>query len=118
MAKLNTLNWHEKQKQINTFYEAGVAYHISFEVRDSFFKHHREDITIPFFSKNIFTEREAAILYIPTFIKELITDGSLPENVIKNNQLDETLINPFVRSVNIAAIKAEKIEAEGRLDLV
>ena len=64
---------------------------------------HKERMGYTFYSPNVFLDPDSAVKYMPTFIKELISEGTLPQEVIKDGQIDyskiETTVAPCILSV-------------------
>lgn len=58
---------------------------------------HTENITYPFYSQNIFIDENDAVKFLSEFIKQLVKDGSLPKDAIKeDNTVNEEVIKTAV----------------------
>ena len=66
---------------------------------------HKETMGYPFYSPNVYLDPDSAVKYMPTFIKELISEGTIPEDVIKDGQIDYTKIETTVAPCILSAIE-------------
>lgn len=66
---------------------------------------HKERMGYTFYSPNVFLDPDSAVKYMPTFIKELISEGTIPEDVIKDGQIDYTKIETTVAPCILSAIE-------------
>ena len=67
---------------------------------------HRERMGYTFYSPNVFLDPDSAVKYMPTFIKELISEGTLPQEVIKDGQIDNSKIETTLAPCILSAIEA------------
>jgi hypothetical protein len=68
----------------------------------------------PLYSQEIFTTQTDAINYIPYFIKLLITQEKLPQEVIKeNNTINEDLIKTAIVPLNVSFLERKLDEFKG-----
>ena len=66
---------------------------------------HKERMGYTFYSPNVFLDPDSAVKYMPTFIKELISEGTIPEDVIKDGQIDYTKVETTVAPCILSAIE-------------
>jgi len=96
-------------------WQPAIALKYKFIEHVGLFKNSPQELAIPFFSDKIFVDKESAALFFPKFIKDLIAEGSLPSDVInQNNELNEDVVQPFIRQVAIIAIEQEKLTYDSR----
>lgn len=67
---------------------------------------HKERMGYTFYSPNVFLDPDSAVKYMSTFIKELISEGTLPKEVIKDGQIDYSMIETTVAPCILSAIEA------------
>lgn len=67
---------------------------------------HKERMGYTFYSPNVFLDPDSAVKYMSTFIKELISEGTLPQEVIKEGQIDYSMIETTVAPCILSAIEA------------
>jgi hypothetical protein len=62
----------------------------------------------PFYSKEIFTVQTDAINYIPYFIRQLISDGRLPTEVINEDKsINDNLIKPAIVPLEVVFLERD-----------
>lgn len=67
--------------------------------------------SVTFYSPHVFLDPDMVTKYFPTFIKELIADGTLPERVItKDNKIDYSIIETTVAPCILSAIELDEEE--------
>lgn len=87
MAGFKTKNFDEPD-----YYQPVIFYNQPINV-----KFHKEQITYPFYSSNIFLSDGDAVKFLPDFIRKLIKDGNLPKDVVKeDNTIDETKVKTAI----------------------
>lgn len=64
-----------------------------------------QNFVFPYYSENVFMSPKEAENYAPSFIKELIDKNKLPKEVIKENKLDDNLVQVCTVPLNLATLE-------------
>lgn len=73
---------------------------------------HKESIPFTFYSRKVCGSKDAAAHYIPYFIKDLIKDGSLPNDVINaDSSVNQNLIKTMVQKLDYIVIEKDTSNA-------
>ena len=74
----------------------------------------KQRFIFPFYSKEIFMSQQEAEQFLPFFIKELIKEGKIPEEVIKEDRsVDDDKIKFAITTLIISTLEQEKTEFRG-----
>lgn len=85
------------------FYQVRVIYNQ--QIKTGLFK--KTSVPFEFAAPMINQTKQEAIGYASYYIHELIKDGSLPDEVIKFNQIDENLIRIRIDTLNVAMMEKD-----------
>lgn len=93
------------QRLHTQYYQVKVIYNNT--IKTGLFN--RKTVSVPFeFSAPMINQtKQEAIGYAPYFIRELIDDGSLPQNAIFNNQINENVIRVRIDTLEIALMEKD-----------
>lgn len=83
-------------------YQAVVFYKKEIKV-----KFHKEILSYPFYSNVVFQEPAEATKYLSTFIRDMVSNGDLPKDAIKDNKINEDLIIGAVQDIVIGKMELE-----------
>jgi hypothetical protein len=87
--------------KVDNFWQPVVFYNLPIKVR-----FHQERQTFPFFCDKIFTDEKEAAAFLPFFIKELVNNNSLPEDVLNYSEIErEKHIKTAVRPLYVTALE-------------
>lgn len=68
----------------------------------------KQKFVFPYYSQQIFTSQKDAELFLPNFIRMLINDGKLPEDVVNEKGLvDESRVKVGVVHLDVAYLEKE-----------
>jgi hypothetical protein len=71
----------------------------------------KQRFIFPLYSQEVFTVQADAVNYIPFFIKKLITDGKLPESVIKEDKsVDDDQIKTAIVPLQVTFLERDLSE--------
>lgn len=65
-----------------------------------------ESIAFNFTCSTVFTDKEEAAAFLPYYLKQLITQGDLPKDVVKDDKtIDETKLIPTVAHLEVGKLE-------------
>ena len=73
---------------------------------------HKERMGYTFYSPNVFIDPQSAVKYLPKFIDELISEGTIPKDVIKDGQIDYSMIETTVAPCILSVLELDSDEDE------
>ena len=90
-----------------TFWQVRIIYNNKITIKKGLFK--KETLDVPFeFSANFINDtKEEAAAYSKYFLMELIEDKSIPKTVIKDGQVDESLVKIAVHKLEPAYMERD-----------
>ena len=93
--------------QIVIFYKRPVEEELGLNKLEKFVCRNKikANFVFPYYSEDIFMFPKEAENYIPRFIKKLIGEQKLPEDVIKNNTINYDLVETGIVPLNLSTLE-------------